>query len=125
VILSQARANLQTALHESAAVVRQEPLPLVQGDETQLVQLFQNLLANALTFRQEAAPLVHVEARPQGTDWLFAVRDNGIGIDPQYHERIFAIFERLHNLFAKRRWRQHPSPPIPQGSWTFQPTFRQ
>src|SRR5262249_2809412 len=70
--------------------------PVVRGDGTELVQLFQNLIGNAIKFRQGSAPLVRVEAARQEVGWLISVRDNGIGIDPQYAERIFAPFQRLH-----------------------------
>jgi signal transduction histidine kinase len=92
----QAVADLDEAVRESGAAVTRADLPVVRGDATQLVQLFQNLVGNSLKFRGAAPPVVHTEARRQGGDWLFAVRDNGIGIDPQYAERVFVIFERLH-----------------------------
>ena len=77
----------------------QAVLPTVMADTTQLSQVFQNLIANALKFRGEQPPLIHIEADrdvEQG-QWLFSVRDNGIGIEPQYAERIFLIFQRLHS----------------------------
>ena len=77
-------------------MVTHDPLPTVKGDDVQLVQLFQNLLSNAIKFRSEDPPRVHISAQPKDTEWLFSVRDNGIGIDPQYYERIFVIFQRLH-----------------------------
>ena len=93
--------NLKTAIEESGATVTRGPLPVVPGDHTQLAQLFQNLIGNAVKYRSEAPPTVHVSATrrtvPDDSDeWLFSVRDNGIGIDPQYAERIFVIFQRLH-----------------------------
>jgi signal transduction histidine kinase/tRNA A-37 threonylcarbamoyl transferase component Bud32 len=95
-VFDKAVANLQVAVAESGAVVTRESLPRVRGDETQLVQLFQNLIGNAIKFRRSAAPRVVVSARFQVSEWLFCVRDNGIGIDPRHAERVFAIFQRLH-----------------------------
>jgi len=105
-VLDQAVSNLRMAVEESGAVVTHDPLPTLKADDVQLVRLFQNLIDNAIKFRREDPPRVHVSAQPLplpqagegrgGGDWLFSVRDNGIGIDPQYHERIFVIFQRLH-----------------------------
>jgi len=81
---------------ESRADIEIGELPVVNGDPTQLMQLFQNLLANAIKFRKDVPPSVRVTASRQGGEWLFAVRDNGIGIDPQYFPRIFRVFQRLH-----------------------------
>jgi PAS domain S-box-containing protein len=112
--LDRALADLHIAIQESGAVVTRDPLPAVLGDVMQLAQLFQNLIGNALKFHGEAPPRVHVAAelrnsdfgfRNEGQDpqsairnpqWLFSVRDNGIGIEPKFHERIFEIFQRLH-----------------------------
>ncbi|HLL52485.1 MAG TPA: ATP-binding protein, partial [Myxococcaceae bacterium] len=94
--LQAAMANLRTALEESGAEVTSEPLPTVQGDEVQLEQLLQNLIGNALKFRGEGRPRVHISARREEREWVFGVRDNGIGIDPQFFQRIFVIFQRLH-----------------------------
>lgn len=99
-ILAHAEANLQVAIRESGAVVTHEPLPIVAGDRVQLTQLFQNLLANAIKFRGKEAPLIHVSAQVQDGAWLIAVKDNGIGLDPQHRERIFNIFQRLHPRHA-------------------------
>jgi PAS domain S-box-containing protein len=94
--LQEARANLQTLIQESGAVITADPLPVVPADAVQLTHVFQNLIANAIKFRAERAPEIQVGARRQDAAWLFWVRDNGIGIDPQYRERIFMIFQRLH-----------------------------
>lgn len=95
--LGRAVVNLQATIEEGAALVTHDALPTVRADETQLVQLFQNLIANALKFRRVgAAPLVHVSARKCDGPWTFGVRDNGIGIAPEYFERIFVVFQRLH-----------------------------
>jgi PAS domain S-box-containing protein len=95
-VLSAAIDNLEIAIEDTKAQVTYDPLPRVLGDSTQLTQLFQNLIDNALKFRKNAPPLVHVSAQANKDYWLFAVSDNGIGIDPEYSERIFIIFQRLH-----------------------------
>jgi PAS domain S-box-containing protein len=95
-ILDRALANLRRTLEESGAVVHHDPLPTVNGDATQLVQLLQNLIGNAIKFRSDRPPEIHVTVEKQDGHWLFSVRDNGIGIEPQYHDRIFIIFQRLH-----------------------------
>jgi light-regulated signal transduction histidine kinase (bacteriophytochrome) len=96
--LERAIANLQLAIAESGATIQSEPLPEVAADGTQLAQLFQNLLSNAIKFRQVDRPLqIQVGATRQTSEWLFWIRDNGIGIAPQYTERIFLIFQRLHH----------------------------
>ena len=95
-VLKDAEANLHQAIEESGAVITHDPLPVVSGDPVQLTQLFQNLLANAIKFRNAAAPRIHVSAQAREEDWLLSVKDNGIGIAPEHQERIFAIFQRLH-----------------------------
>ena len=95
-VLDQALANLKAAIEKSGAVVTHDPLPTVMADNLQLVQLFQNLIGNAIKFHVEKPPRIHVSAEQKGNEWVFSVRDNGIGIDPQYAERIFVIFQRLH-----------------------------
>jgi PAS domain S-box-containing protein len=95
-VVATTRANLRAAIEESGAMVITNPLPVVMADETQLVQLFQNLLGNAIKFRGEKPVLVYIGAERRGNDWLFWIWDNGIGIEPQYVERIFLIFQRLH-----------------------------
>ncbi len=94
--IQTALRNLQHALQETGAEVTYEDMPTVHADATQLTQLFQNLIGNALKFHGEAPPRVRVSATPQDDAWVFAVQDNGIGIDPRYFDRIFAIFQRLH-----------------------------
>jgi light-regulated signal transduction histidine kinase (bacteriophytochrome) len=97
VVFDAACANLRRAIEESGAQITSETLPTVAGDETQLVQLFQNLIGNAIKFRDEKkTPEVRVGAERRGGEWLFSVRDNGIGIEAHYQERIFVIFQRLH-----------------------------
>jgi signal transduction histidine kinase len=94
--LDRGIANLQIAIEENSAVVTNDSLPRVNADESQIVKLFQNLIDNAIKFRSNKPPRVHISAKKKGKEWLFSVRDNGIGIDPQYAERIFVIFQRLH-----------------------------
>jgi signal transduction histidine kinase/HAMP domain-containing protein len=93
---SEALANLRKAVEETGAEVTHDPLPRVKADPAQLIQLFQNLIGNAVKYRREERPRVHVSAVREEDRWLFSVRDNGIGIEPQYAERIFVIFQRLH-----------------------------
>jgi light-regulated signal transduction histidine kinase (bacteriophytochrome) len=88
--------HLAGALRESDAEVARGPLPTVRGDGTQLVQLFQNLIGNAIKFRGERRPRVRVEAAQDESLWRFRLQDNGIGIDARYHNRLFDIFQRLH-----------------------------
>ena len=95
-VLDQALANLKAAIEKSGAVVTHDPLPTVMADNLQLIQLLQNLIGNAIKFHVEKPPCIHVSAEQKGNEWVFSVRDNGIGIDPQYAERIFIIFQRLH-----------------------------
>ncbi|MGA2020275.1 MAG: PAS domain S-box protein [Candidatus Sulfotelmatobacter sp.] len=95
--LQKALANLRITIEQSAAVVTHDSLPSVTADATQLTQVFQNLVGNAIKYHGVEAPRVHVSAMKQaGNEWIFSVRDNGLGIDPQYFERIFILFQRLH-----------------------------
>jgi signal transduction histidine kinase len=95
-VLATALANLKLAIAESHTVVEHDPLPTVHGDVVQLTQVFQNLIGNAIKFRGKEAPKIHVGARQQDGEWIFHVKDNGIGIDPKNFERIFVLFQRLH-----------------------------
>jgi len=95
--LDRALDNLRDDLARHGAEVLREPLPKAVGDELQLVQLFQNLVGNAIKFHGSEAPKVRVSARREGKCWIVSVADNGIGIAPEYHERIFRVFERLHS----------------------------
>ena len=96
-VLGHAVANLQVSIGDSGALVTHDELPTLMGDSSQLTQVFQNLVGNAIKFRSEAAPRIHVFAVRRSGNWIFSVRDNGIGIDPQFAERIFVIFQRLHS----------------------------
>ena len=96
-VVERAKTNLRAALEESGGELTHEALPEVEGDEMQLVQLMQNLAGNALKFHGEAAPRVHVSSQEREQEWEISVRDNGIGIEPQYFERIFMVFQRLHD----------------------------
>ncbi|GAC1618967.1 MAG: hypothetical protein PVS2B2_04370 [Candidatus Acidiferrum sp.] len=91
-----ALSNLQGPIEEARAVLRVEPLPVVFANAVQLTQLFQNLIGNAVKFRNERRPDIQIGARLKGDSWVFSVQDNGIGIEPQYFERIFWMFQRLH-----------------------------
>ena len=88
--------NLQGSIKDSNAVVRVGPLPIVLADARQLTQLFQNLIGNAVKYRNEQTPRIHVAAVAKVDQWVFSVRDNGIGIAPEHSERIFQMFQRLH-----------------------------
>jgi PAS domain S-box-containing protein len=95
--LQQALTNLRITIKQSCAVVSHDSLPAIKTDETQLTQVFQNLIGNAIKYRGAEAPRVHVSASNNaGNEWIFSVRDNGLGIAPQYFERIFVLFQRLH-----------------------------
>ena len=95
-VLDQALSNLEIAIRESGASITRDPLPTLRGDDTQLIQLFQNLIGNALKFSGDRRPEIHIAAKPRGRGWMFSVRDNGIGIDPKQAERVFLVFQRLH-----------------------------
>jgi Amt family ammonium transporter len=94
--VQDALANLRLAIERNGAEVTHDAMPPVVADSLQLTQLFQNLVGNSLKYRDEQAPRVHIAARRDGTQCQFSVRDNGIGIDPRFHERIFGLFQRLH-----------------------------
>jgi light-regulated signal transduction histidine kinase (bacteriophytochrome) len=95
--LKEALANLRATIDQSGALVTHDSLPPVRMDETQLTQVFQNLVGNAIKYRSDEVPRVHVSATKNGgSERIFSVRDNGLGIDPQYFDRIFILFQRLH-----------------------------
>lgn len=94
--LREALENLQAAIEESGAQVTWDALPKVTVAELQLVQLFQNLVGNAIKYRGERVPRIHLAARSTEKEWIFSVADNGIGIEAKYFDRVFVIFQRLH-----------------------------
>ncbi|AFY48956.1 bacteriophytochrome (light-regulated signal transduction histidine kinase) [Nostoc sp. PCC 7524] len=94
--LERALGNLRQRILETGAIITHDPLPTVLAGSTQLMQLFQNLIANAIKFRSEEPPRIHISAERLEDEWLFSVKDNGIGIDPRFSDRIFVIFQRLH-----------------------------
>jgi signal transduction histidine kinase/DNA-binding LacI/PurR family transcriptional regulator len=94
--LALALSNLEVAIKNSDAVITQDPLPTVMADSTQLMIVFQNLIENAIKFRADRRPHIHISARRQEDEWLLSIQDNGIGIAPEFLERVFAIFSRLH-----------------------------
>jgi light-regulated signal transduction histidine kinase (bacteriophytochrome) len=96
-ILNKAISNLKVSIEESGAVVTHDTLPTVMADAIQLSSLFQNLIGNAIKFHGSEAPMVHISTERKGDEWLFSVRDNGIGIDPKFADRIFAVFQRMHS----------------------------
>ncbi|MEM7553108.1 MAG: ATP-binding protein [Cyanobacteria bacterium P01_A01_bin.84] len=95
-LLDRALSNLHLAIKETNAQIIRDALPTVVGDGTQLIQLFQNLIANALKYHGTELPIIQIGVTAELEQWLFWVKDNGIGIDPQYSDRIFQIFQRLH-----------------------------
>jgi PAS domain S-box-containing protein len=97
ILLGNALANLKTAIDESGAQITSDPLPVVAADPVLFTQVFQNLIANAIKFQKDTAPCVHISAHRHAQEWIFSVQDNGIGIEPHHRDRIFRIFERLHN----------------------------
>jgi PAS domain S-box-containing protein len=94
--LRQAIKNLRASIDESSALVTHDPLPIVQADERQLTQLFQNLVGNAIKYQNPGIPRVHISATRNEKKWMFSVKDNGLGIEQQDFERIFVMFKRLH-----------------------------
>jgi PAS domain S-box-containing protein len=95
-VLYAATSNLEVAIREAGAVIDHDDLPQVIGDEGQLIQVFQNVIGNAVKFHGEEPPHICIAAKLVGDEWVFSVKDNGIGIDPQFFERIFLVFQRLN-----------------------------
>ena len=96
-LLAELQQDLQKAITESKATIKAMPLPIVTGYKTQLQQVFQNLVSNAIKYRNENPPQIQIGCEEKDTYWQFYVKDNGIGIDPKYFDKIFIIFQRLHN----------------------------
>jgi PAS domain S-box-containing protein len=95
-VLASALGNLNGSIEENNAAVTHDPLPAIMGDKTHLAQLIQNLIGNALKYRREDVPRVHLAARQSGNEWVFSVSDNGQGIPSQYQTQVFELFKRLH-----------------------------
>jgi light-regulated signal transduction histidine kinase (bacteriophytochrome) len=91
-----ALANLRAAIEEFGVKITVDPLPTIRAERTQMAQLFQNLIGNAIKFRSDRPPEIHVGAERKDRSWLFWVKDNGIGIEPKFKDKIFVIFQRLH-----------------------------
>ena len=96
-VLNKTLSNLQTAIQESGASVSWDDLPVVPVHSVHLEQLLQNLIGNAIKYRSETPPRIEIAAERSPQNWTFRVRDNGIGIDPQYAKQVFGIFKRLHS----------------------------
>ena len=94
--LNRVLKNLHQRITETGTIITYDPLPAVMANETQLIQLFLNLIGNAIKFHSSQPPKIHVGAKRLEDEWLFSIKDNGIGIDPQFGDRIFIIFQRLH-----------------------------
>ena len=95
-VMEEVLHTLSSAIQESGAIVTHAELPSVWADRTQMAQVFQNLIGNAIKFRRTEPPLISVQAEKADQHWLFRVQDNGIGIAPEYEEKIFVVFQRLH-----------------------------
>ncbi|MGO9614512.1 MAG: sensor histidine kinase [Dissulfurispiraceae bacterium] len=95
-VLEKAVSNLKITIEESGAIITSDRLPVINADESQLIQVFQNLISNAIKFKGSEVPRIHISAEKKDMEWLFSVKDNGTGIPPQYKDRIFKIFQRLH-----------------------------
>lgn len=99
-VVKDAMRSVQMAIEESGAVIECGTLPVIVGDGAQLAQLFQNLIANAIKFRRGQPPHIRIDAQAEGKSWRFSVQDDGIGIAPEYFDRIFVMFQRLHTRGA-------------------------
>jgi light-regulated signal transduction histidine kinase (bacteriophytochrome) len=96
-VLSDVLLNLKVSIDENNASITHDPLPTVMADESQMKQVLQNLISNAIKFHsEETHPKIHLSAEEKNQEWIFSVKDNGIGIDPKYAERVFEVFKRLH-----------------------------
>ena len=95
-VLDIVLSNLYVSIKESNALITHDPLPNVLADESQMGQVFQNLISNAIKFSGDETPIIHISAHKDGNEWIFGVTDNGIGIEPEYQKQIFEVFKRLH-----------------------------
>jgi PAS domain S-box-containing protein len=95
-VLDIVKVNLDILINENDAIITSDNLPVTIADKTQMIQLFQNLISNSIKYRGEENPVIHISAEKDGNNWLFALEDNGIGIQPEYSEKIFKIFQKLH-----------------------------
>ena len=89
--------NLSIRIREEKATISHTPLPMIRADDLQMTQLLQNLIGNAIKFHGTEKPEVHITCQNNGSYWLFSIQDNGIGIESQYKDKIFVLFQRLHN----------------------------
>jgi chemotaxis family two-component system sensor kinase Cph1 len=89
--------NLSIRIREEKAFITHDPLPTILADDSQMIQVLQNLIGNAIKFHGTEPPMVHISYKDNGTEWRFSVQDNGIGINPEYKDKIFVLFQRLHN----------------------------
>ena len=96
IVLEVVLNNFRQRINETDTVITNDPLPVIEADETQMIQLFQNLISNAIKFQSDENPRIHVSGETQKNKWIFTIRDNGIGIDTEFFNRIFVIFQRLH-----------------------------
>ena len=96
-ILYEAKQNLEVSIAETGAVITNDSLPKVPVDKIQITQLFQNLLGNAIKFQSNKTPSIHISAKELNGNWVIGVKDNGIGIEAEYLNRIFSVFQRLHS----------------------------
>jgi len=96
VVIENILDNFRHLIKETNSMVIYDPLPIIEADESQMIQLFQNLISNGIKFRGEKDPIIHVTAEIKADKWIFAVKDNGIGINTKFFDRIFIIFQRLH-----------------------------
>jgi light-regulated signal transduction histidine kinase (bacteriophytochrome) len=96
-VIDDVLVALRTSIDETGAVITHDELPTLVFERTHLKQLLRNLISNAIQYRGERTPRIHVSARCQGDEWILSVRDNGIGIKPEFHERVFEICKRLHS----------------------------
>jgi light-regulated signal transduction histidine kinase (bacteriophytochrome) len=96
IILQDVLNNVTQSIKETEATITNDPLPVVIADDSQMIQLLQNLISNAIKFHGDEPPHIHVSGEVKANEWIFSVKDNGIGIDSKYFEKIFIIFQRLH-----------------------------